>query len=84
MKYKVDCGVFFASRNKDVREEIIKNSPEHTKEELYNILYNEHTEKYADIVAIYKINENLKLIIYDDYNLNMSKEEYIEYLNKYI
>ena len=55
MKYKVDCGVFFASRNKDVREEIIKNSSEYTMEELLDILYNEHTDKYAEIIAIYKI-----------------------------
>lgn len=47
MKYKVDCGVFFASRDKNFREEIIKNSPEYTMEELLDILYNEHTEKYA-------------------------------------
>lgn len=84
MKYKVDCGVFFASRNKDTREEIIKNSPEYTMEELLDILYNEHTGKYAEIIAIYKINENLKLIIYDDYNFDMSREEYREYLNQYI
>lgn len=78
--YKAVYGLHFY-RSTD-REKMVKELPVLNKEELLETLYHEHEQGYYTIMGIYDL-DGIILFVYDDIISDMSKEEYIKYIEKF-
>lgn len=79
--YKAVYDGLYFDRNTD-KEKMVKELPVLNKEELLETLYHEYAQGYYTIIDRYDL-DGIILFVYDDIILDMSKEEYIKYIEKF-